>query len=41
MSYQMLKLANSPMIRRRRKIATIQDAIVILGRDSVKKWTTT
>jgi EAL and modified HD-GYP domain-containing signal transduction protein len=39
-SYQLLKLANSPLIRQRRRIATVQDAMVILGRDSVKKWTT-
>jgi EAL and modified HD-GYP domain-containing signal transduction protein len=40
LSYQLLKLANSPLFRRRRPIAAMQDAMVILGLDSVKKWAT-
>jgi len=40
LSYQLLKLANSPLFRRRRPIATMQDVMVVLGLDNVKTWAT-
>jgi EAL and modified HD-GYP domain-containing signal transduction protein len=40
LAYQILKLANSPMYRRRRSMANVQDAMVVLGYDVVKNWST-
>ncbi|MGC2029911.1 MAG: HDOD domain-containing protein [Steroidobacteraceae bacterium] len=40
LSYQLLRLANSALFKRRRPISTIQDAVVVLGLDGVKKWAT-
>lgn len=40
LSYQLLKLANSALFKRRRAISTMRDAVVVLGLDGVKKWAT-
>jgi EAL and modified HD-GYP domain-containing signal transduction protein len=40
LSYQLLKLSNSPLFRRRRAIATMQDATVVLGLDTLRSWAT-
>ena len=40
LSYQLLKLANSALFKRRRPISSIHDAVVVLGHDGVKKWAT-
>jgi EAL and modified HD-GYP domain-containing signal transduction protein len=38
LTYQLLRLANSPFFRQRRTIAHIQEAIVLLGLDTLRHW---
>ncbi|MBO1510823.1 EAL and HDOD domain-containing protein [Metabacillus bambusae] len=38
LSYKLLKLINSPAFRRRNKIESIKQAIVLLGLNELKKW---
>jgi EAL and modified HD-GYP domain-containing signal transduction protein len=40
LAYQVLRLANSALIRRRREIANMHDAIVVLGHDALRNWAT-
>lgn len=39
LSYQLLKVLNSPLCAMRRKVTSVREAIVYLGLDQVKKWT--
>ena len=38
LAHQILKLANSAAFRRRRAIASIADAVVLLGQDIIRQW---
>lgn len=38
LSYQLLKLVNSPFFGIARKIDSIKQAVVLLGRDEIRKW---
>ena len=39
LSYKLIKLVNSPLFRAIREIDSIKQAIVLLGRDEIGKWT--
>ncbi|TQV72981.1 HDOD domain-containing protein [Aliikangiella marina] len=38
LSYQILKIINSPLCRLPRKVSSLKEAVVFLGLDQIKKW---